>query len=526
MKRGDIAHSVTRGAFYLSIEKLAALFSGILYFALILRWLGPTKYGIITLALSFVGLAVAATGNLEMFLERYVAEYAARGDVRTLRRAHGIALAIKLGIGLVAGAVLLLFAPWLAQHFDAPLLVILLPFLVAFVIFDGLSTTGRATLYGLQRFREISVIAILFHVAKTAMVGILWKMGEGLLALAAGLSLLAVAQGLASTLIPWVVLGRIEREHPGAPPAEPARPLLRQMIRYCLPLLGARVTFMSGQNLGKIVVGKLFDATTLGYFAFAYQTIERFVEVVHTLPSALLPSLTHLVARGERDRMRHVFDQAFRLIQVTACGLSLTLFAFAPEVTLFVGSPLFAPAMPLLRVMALVPIARTGQQPLTMLFQAMRLPGTVLRLALFKFATEYGCYLLLVPALGIMGAGVANLSGALVSFAFALAAAARHLPEGAAERLRSSAAAIGLTLPLIALVPLTSLVPAGLGLALRFAIALAWLFGVLALRLVNGYDLEKLASLPLRAAPQRRLRDWTVSLAGRIVRTFEPRRAA
>ena len=526
MKQGDIAHSVTRGAIYLSLEKIAALFSGIAYFALLLRWLGPTKYGIMTLALSFVGLAVTATGNLEMFLERYVAEYAARGDIRTLRRAHFLALSIKLGIGLIAGGVLMLLAPLLADQFSTGLLAVLLPPLAAFVVFDGLSTTGRATLYGLQRFRDISVIAIVFHVAKTLMVGLLWWMGEGVLVLAVGLSTLAVAQGLASTLVPHFVLRRMERERPDAPPAQPTRPLVRQMVNYCVPLLGARVTFLSGQNLGKIVVGRLFDATTLGYFAFAYQTIERFVDVVHTLPSALLPSLTHLVARGERDRLRHVFDQAYRLIQVTACGLSLTLFAFAPEVTLFVGSPLFAPAVPLLRVMALVPIARTGQQPLTMLFQAMRLPGTVLRLALFKFAAEYGCYLLLIPSIGMMGAGVANLAGAVVSFAFAIAAATRHLPEGATERLRSSSAAIWLTVPLLALVPVVSLAPAWTSVMLRALLLVAWLFGVLLFRLVNGYDLEKLAALPLRAAPQRWLRDRTVSLAGRLVRNFQPRRAA
>lgn len=526
MRRGEVAHSITRGAFYLSIEKLAALFSGIAYFALLLRWLGPTKYGILTLALSFVGLAVTATGNLEMFLERYVAEYAARGDVRTLRRAHGIALAIKLAIGLVAGGVLVMLAPWLADQFSAGLLTVLLPVLAAFVVFDGLSTTGRATLFGLQRFRELSVISVLFHGAKTAMVGILWAMGEGVLALAAGLTALAVAQGLATTLVPALMLRRLDRALPGAPAPEPAGALLRQMIGYCLPLLGARVTFLSGQNLGKIVIGRLFDATTLGYFAFAYQTVERFVEVAHTLPSALLPSLTQMVARGERERLHHVFGQAFRLIQVTACGLSLVLFAFAPEVTRVVGSALFAPAVPLLQVMALVPMVRTGQQPLTMLFQAMRLPGTVLRLALIKFAGEYGGYLLLVPALGIMGAGVANLTGAVLSYAAAMVFAVRHLPEGASERLQSALAAILLTVPLVALIPLAAGAGGGLGLALRFAILAAWLAGVFALRLVNDYDLEKLSSLPLRASPQRRLRDWTVALAGRLVRRFGPRSAA
>ena len=66
MKEREIAHSVTRGAFYLSIEKASALLSGMAYFALLLRWLGPTKYGIMTLALSFVGLATMATANFEM----------------------------------------------------------------------------------------------------------------------------------------------------------------------------------------------------------------------------------------------------------------------------------------------------------------------------------------------------------------------------------------------------------------------------------------------------------------------------
>ena len=90
------------------------------------------------------------------------------------------------------------------------------------------------------------------------------------------------------------------------------------------------------------------------------------------------------------------------------------MFVFAPELTLLVGSPLFVPAVPLLRVMALVPIVRTGQQPFTMLFQAMRRPGTVLSLALLKFVAEFAGYFVLVPLLGLIGAGWANLAGAAV----------------------------------------------------------------------------------------------------------------
>ena len=526
MKSGEIARNVSRGAFYLAIEKVAALLSGIAYFALLLRWLGPTKYGIMTLALSFAGLATVATGNFEMYLERFAAEYQARQALGTLRRAQLLALALKLGLGLGAGALLIALTPMLARQFNAPVLATLLPVLTLMVVCDGLATTGRATLYGMQRFRAVCVLAVAFHLVKTVMVGALWFARLGLPALAVGLSLLALAQGIASTAIPLWLL-RQGRDEAPEPEVATDRGLLRSIVRYCAPLLGARVTFLSGQNLGKVVLGKLFDATQLGYFSFAFQTMERFVELVHTLPASLLPSLTHLVTRQERERLHYVFDQAFRLIQVTACALSFGVFVFAREITLLVGSPLFEPAVPLLRVMALVPIARTAQQPLTLLFQAMRRPGTVLGLALLKFGTEFGCYFTLVPWLGTIGAGWANLAGAVVSYVASMIALSRLLPEGAAERTRAALVAILFTVGLVLIGWLLDRPPIfGWSFAVRLLLVPIGVLGLFALELVTRYDLEKLSSVPLRAGWMRRPRDGFVAAADRLARAIAPRRAA
>ena len=527
MKPGEVAHSVTRGAFYLSLDKIAALISGVAYFALVLRWMGPTKYGIITLALSFAGLAATATGNFEVFLERYAAEYHARGALPTLRRAHGLALLLKLALGALAGTALVLAAPFLARQFEIPELATLLPIVALTVVFDGLATTGRATLYGLQHVPELTGISVLTHVAKTVMVGLLWLDRQGIVALALGLTALSVVQGLLTAGVPWWIL----RHHRGRdaqgnePPAHAS--LLGAMVAYCAPLLGARLTFLSGQNLGKIVLGKLYDPHLLGYFSFAFQSVERFVELFFTLPSALLPSLTHIVARGERERLRNVFGQALRLIQVAACALSFALFAFAREITLMVGSPLFEPAIPLLQILALVPIARTAQQPITMLFQAMRLPGTVLHLALLKFAAEFGCYFLLLPSLQMSGAALANLAGAVLSYVAALMMLARVMPEGADERARSALACVAVSAPLLGLALLFSAWPGGaLGLILRLLLVPVALIAVFSLKLVIAYDVEKLSSLDLKVSGQRWARDRAVALAGRMVRAFEPRMAS
>jgi O-antigen/teichoic acid export membrane protein len=526
VRSGEIARFVSRGAFWLGMEKVAALFSGVAYSVLLLRWLGPTKFGIMTIALASVGFATAATGNLEMFLERYAAEYQAHGQRRTLRRAHLLALGVKLGLGLPAGAVLLMLTPWIARFFGMPELQVLVPVLTLMVVCDGFSTTGRATLFGTQQFRTVSLLAIGFHVAKTVLVGVLWWSRHGLVSLALGLSVLTVMLAVAQALLALRGLRQVEDREPPVP-GRTWGGLFRDMLGYSVPLLGGRITFLSGQNLSKFILGKLFDAASLGYFTFAYQTIERFNDVVNTLPASLLPSLTHLVTRGERERLRLVFDQAQRMIQALAFALSLGIFLFARELTLLIGSPLFEPAIPMLRVLALVPIARTAQQPLTMLFQAMRKPGTVMRLALAKFAIEFGSYFLLVLPLGIIGAAWANLAGAAVSYALALVLLGRLLPEGKGERARSAATAVALLLPVVAVVLLVERFVHGLVLV-PIHVLLTFLAGVglFAVGLLRREDLDKLVVMPLERSWALRLRDGVVLVLDLFARLARVRRTA
>jgi O-antigen/teichoic acid export membrane protein len=533
MKRGEIAQHVTRGAFFLAVEKTAALLSGMLYFALMLRWLGPTNYGMLTLALAIVGLATISTGNLEAFLERYAAEYQAHRRFDLLSRAHVLAVGIKFGLGVLASLALLALTPTLARQFAMPELAVLVPILTWMVATDGLQTTGRSLLFGLQRYEWVSGLSLAFHVGKTLLVGFLWWRQQGLVSLAIGLSVLAVLQALCYSLAAGVLVHRSAlrmRAGEGGAPAEApeGRSLLSQMLRYCLPLLGARAAFLSGQNLGKVLLAKVLDAAQLGYFTFAFQTIERFVELVYALPSTLLPSLTHLFAREERERLGYVFDQAFRLVQVAACVLAWTLFAFAPEITLWVGSPLFLPSIGMLHVLALVPIARTAQQPLTMLFQATRRPGIVLTLAAVKLGVELACYLAIVPRWGGMGAALANLAGAVASYALALVFTATILPETTNSRTGVVVRALAVTVPMLFLAWLL-LAPGTmhpLSLLARGLLVLPAVFSLFALRLVTRYDLEKLSGLRIRQTIPRRLRDGVVRAADPLARLFEPRRTA
>lgn len=198
MKRGDVVKSLTKGTFFLGIEKGIGIVSTILYTLLLARWLGPTKYGMFTLAFSVVSLVTAFTGNFEMYLERYGAEYQVHGRLRALGRAYFTALGLKLAFGLVATVVLLAITPRLATFYSIPELAMLLPLLAVFVATDGLATTGRAVLFSLQRFEWVSGLSLIFNVGKTALVAWLWWRHEGLAALALGFSLLTAVQAVAT----------------------------------------------------------------------------------------------------------------------------------------------------------------------------------------------------------------------------------------------------------------------------------------------------------------------------------------
>jgi O-antigen/teichoic acid export membrane protein len=280
------------------------------------------------------------------------------------------------------------------------------------------------------------------------------------------------------------------------------------MFAYCAPLYGARAAFLSGQNLSKVVLGKLFGVADLGFFSFAFQTVERFVELVYTLPQALLPSFTRLVANGERERLRWVFDQAFRLIQAAACALS------------------FEPAVPLLRILALVPLARTAHQPFTMMFQALRLPGAVLALAVLKIVIEFTGYLTLVPALGLTGAGWANLAGTLTAFVGAHLMLARTMPEGRGDRARASLLALALVAPLAgAGLAIDAALDGVAAAAVKLLLVPPALLGAFALGHITRHDLDKVSSLPLNADWMRRLRDLVVAVAERLLRAAPLRRS-
>jgi O-antigen/teichoic acid export membrane protein len=535
---GSILRNVSRGSFFLATEQLTGLVGGLLYQIIVLRWLGPWTYGMLSLGLAIVGLASVATGNFEVYLERFAAEYETRRQMGRLARAHLLTLGLKVGLGLVAGVVLVALAPWLAQRYHEPILAEILWALAGLVVCEGFSVTGRAVLFGLQRYDWIAAIAVVVQVVKIAAVTVLWIKTRGLIWLAILLLGLGAAQGVTMLLLAFASVrhGRAAAGAGSVSPEPTTRSLLGGIFRYCLPLLGARAAFLSGQNLSRVVLGAFMSLEDLGYFSFAFTVVDRFVGFIYALPSSLLPSFTQLVARRDEARFAMLFDKSFRLVATAAALASAGLFLFARELTLVVGGAEYLPAVSVLALLALVPWARTAQQPVTLAFYALHQTGRVLRLAVLKLGVEISAYLLLIPALGLIGAAWASLAGAVVSLSAALILLGLSLPSS-----RPRWVVMAKTTALVALAVAAGTGfgaaaavagPAGHWLALAGKLLLAvpvFFLGVFFLDLVTEDDLRRAAGVELRQRWVRVPRDGAVRVGIRLsrgLRPWRPRRLA
>ena len=489
---------VSRGSFYLGLEQLTMLTGGVFYSIIVLRMLGPATYGILNLGQAAIGLAGVLTTNIETYLERFVAEIDARGAQHILRPLVRKILLTKATLAVVAGILVVILSDAIATAYGYRDLRRLLPALAPLVLLEGAGYVLRVTLFGLQRFRSIWIVALCNSILKLAIVFTLWMLHEGVVALVVGL---VVVQGLTVVGLAALVL----RFLPKMQGSGEEVPTHKKIWDYVLPLLGARAFFLSGQHLNRLILGALMPARELGLASFALLTIDRFISLAAAVPNSLLPALSRLRGEKRDGAIEQVVTEGYRLVAAISVAVMAATFCLAREAVWITGGHEFFGAILPLQILALTPLFRTMQQPLSMGFYTYEKTRTIFWLAGLKFVVEPLCYPLLIPRFGVAGVAMASLLSSIAVFGPSLRIADHMFPAtvGARRRATLTAWAIGALVLLLgwALHNLTEPWP---GLSVRILIFLAAVAGIVVIgRLVHGDDLRNLAEATRRASAVR-----------------------
>jgi O-antigen/teichoic acid export membrane protein len=500
---------VSRGGFYLTLEQLTIVVGGVLYSIIVLRMLGPATYGILNLGQAAIGIAGILTTNVESYLERFVAEFHARGQGGILRPLVRKILATKTLLGLVAGLLVILLADVIADLYGYRDLRRLVPALAPLVVLEGAYLVLRTSLFGLQRFRRIWLVALVNNVLKLVVVFVLWRMNEGVVALVVGL---VAVQAVTVALLLVLALRFLPRRDPAAGPAPPHRAIWS----YVLPLFGARIFYLSGQHLNRLILGVLLSAYDLGLASFALMTVERFIHLAGAVPTALLPSLSRLRGENQHDSIEQVVTGGYRLVAALAFALSAAIFCLAREAVWITGGSAFLAAVVPLQILALVPLFRTMQQPLTMSFYTYEKTRAVFWLAGLKFAVEPLAYPLLIPRFGVAGVAIASVVSSVVVFGPATRLADHLFPATAALRRRATWRTWGIGIAVLVVGWASHrLAEPWPGLPVRVALLVAALGGIVGTGMIVGDDLRRLGRASRRPRAARVL-DWIASRLDRV----------
>jgi O-antigen/teichoic acid export membrane protein len=387
------SRAVVRNLQWLLMEKLLRIALGILVGAWVARHLGPSRFGVLSYVIAFVGIFQAAC---QLGLDSIV--------VRDLSQRHndggdilGTALRLRLGAG-AAGLVLALVTMAVLRPDDHESLL-LTALIAGGLLFQAADTVDLWFQSQLQS--RLSVIAKIVAITCSnglRIVAILAGAGTHVFA---GLMLVELA-------LSALALSMLYRRHRSASPWRWRPQLVAPMLREAWPLLVAALAVLLYMRLDQILLRELVGERELGLYAAAQQLSAVWYFLPMIVCSSVAPELARL----------HVADPAaylaalrrlFSLCWMLSLTLAVVMVAAAGPLIAVLYGPAYADATTALRLhsLAIIPVSLGIAQSLWITHE--KRPLFALYRTLLGFVVSIAMNLALIPRFGAAGSAAAYL---------------------------------------------------------------------------------------------------------------------
>ena len=396
LTRKIAGHSV----FYGSAQILVML-SGIISMPILTRILSTEAYGLmnvigVTLMLS----ATLFTGGLRHAALRHYGEFRERGN---LPRALGTYLTLVLILAVAGlGATMGVFRGlhWLDVLPDWALAASLI---AAPLVFIRLVFAGTAAVY---RMREQVIRYNLYEVAtKYVAMGLcVW------LVLTMTPRVLQYYRGLVigEALVLLVLCLSFYRS--GKVRLSLSREVSGELFRYGLPLMAGSLAAIAFRMGDRYVIKIMLDARQVGLYSVGAQLAGyTCTAVVSGFQFALVPVIMNAWNSGDRDRAREALGNLVRYFALIAFPMALGLVAVRFGLIRLVASLKFVPTEEVMPYVVAAALMAGFATPLAMGLQFAKRTGVIAALLASMAALNVVLNYFLLPAYGIIGAGIATM---------------------------------------------------------------------------------------------------------------------
>lgn len=405
----------------------------VVYLAVTARALGPAKFGVFALILTYAQLIA----NLVQFqswkgIIRYGALHLNEGRHDRLERLFGFTAALDFGSAIAGALIAVIFVPiigpWLHWAREEQL---------AAAIFGGvlLLTTG-ATPSGILRLFDRFDLA-----AYCEATGPMIRLAGSVIAWAAGagpLTFLIVwaAAGVAQASVQWLTAIYINGSR-----AVFGRRAYRQALaenervwRFMLQTNISNSVSMFWTQLGTLAVGAVAGPSDAGAFRLAQRLSKGIVRPVQPVTLAVYPELSRLVAAGNHKEVRKIVTRATMVASVLALAVVLVTGLAGREILHLFAGKRFEFAHTYLFMLAFATAIDLAGFALEPVQNAHGRSWKVLRSKLVAAVVYALLLVVLLPAVGGKGAAIAAIICSLVIFAQLAFYTAKLLRTGSREQ--------------------------------------------------------------------------------------------
>jgi O-antigen/teichoic acid export membrane protein len=394
---------IARGAgFYLvgfGVSKVLAY----LYRALLARTLGPTEYGIFSIGVGIMGIAlVFAAIGLYQGIMHFVSIYDSTGKRERARGTILFSLKLQLLTSSIIAAILFFSADFIAlTFFREPSLGLVLKIFSLTLPCLVLTSSLMIVAVAFKKLEyKILVRNLLENVAKISFTGLL---------LFAGFHLFGAAVGLAlSNVFAFIVALYIiqKKVFPLFGKGLKSRSNARELFSYSWPLLAVGFFEILMNSIDNVMLGSLSQAFDVGIYNVARPTANLLIIAPFAFGSLFLPIITGLYAQKRLDEFKKMFKVVTRWIFAGIFPCLLFTLLFSEEILSVMFGSVYAQGAATLAILAIGIFMVSFVGPVRSILESIKRTKLIFVNTVIASLVNVGLNLWLIPLFAASGNAV------------------------------------------------------------------------------------------------------------------------
>lgn len=417
--------------------KATALATWFVLTPFLLGRLGPAEYGLWVLAGSLASYGLLLDFGLAGAVAKYVAEHAARNDLRgagiyiaSAQRIYGALAILAAAIGF---AVAPYVASWLsvdAEHArTAHLLTILTSLNVAVAI---ATAVPGSVLRGLQRYDLYNAVSVANSLVEAGAIVAGLLAGWGVVGLVAVFIPVNILTAVLSTWLARRTAPGLRLGWRGANLAT-----MRMVANFSASIFAINLAARLQTRTDEFIIAIFRPLSAVTPYALARKLGEVAQLVALPFLKVVMPLASALNAADENERLRRLYVVASRIgLAIGAIFATVLVIAGSRILTLWVGED-YAQHGILVGILAVATLFATSQWPAVEMLQGMGRHHLVARTAVVSGIVNVGLSIVLLPSFGLVGVALGTLvptSLASIGVVLPCAIRALRLPWGSVVR--------------------------------------------------------------------------------------------